>query len=498
MVFSSALFLFLFLPLCLAAYWAFPRRAQNGVLLAASLLFYAWGSPAALVWMLASITLNHALGLQVARKDGWLARPGRRELLLTSAVALNLGLLMWFKYAGFCYEQVRLLAGACGLELPVWTSSPALPIGISFYTFQALSYVVDVYRGEVPAQRSWSRLALYIAFFPQLVAGPIVRYSDFARDLVRRTVTLEGAAAGARRIAVGLCKKLLLADSFAACVDTVFELPDAGMTPALARLALVCYTLQIYFDFSGYSDMAIGLGKLFGFTFPENFQYPYCATSVTDFWRRWHLSLSTWFRDYVYIPLGGNRGGMARTCRNLLVVFVLCGLWHGANWTFLAWGLFHGAFLAAERLLARTDTHRAPGLPMVLLARAYTLLVIVTGWSLFRSDDLSQAARLVATAWGAQAGDAGAYPLAQYLDGPLVVLVAIGIVGATPWPGRAMQALNDWCDGRSDGKAQSRLPGRVVAWVWWGVRATLPVAALLLVSILIAASTYSPFIYFRF
>ena len=299
MVFSSALFLFLFLPLCLAAYWAVPRRAQNGVLLAASLLFYAWGSPAALVWMLASITLNHALGLRVAPPADGAARSRRRDVLLAAAIVLNLGLLVWFKYAGFCYEQARLLMSACGASLPVWTSSPALPIGISFYTFQALSYVVDVYRGEVPAQRSWSRLALYIAFFPQLVAGPIVRYSDFARDLVQRTVTLVGAAGGVRRIAIGLCKKLLLADSFAACVDAVFELPDAGMTPALARLALVCYTLQIYFDFSGYSDMAIGLGKLFGFTFPENFHYPYCATSVTDFWRRWHLSLSTWFRDYL-------------------------------------------------------------------------------------------------------------------------------------------------------------------------------------------------------
>jgi alginate O-acetyltransferase complex protein AlgI len=502
MVFSSALFLFLFLPLTLIAYWVAPRAARNGILLATSLLFYAWGSPAALVWMLVSISLNHALGLQLAHSAGWRATPRGRGLILGAAIVLNLGLLMWFKYAGFLYEQARV-ALLCGIEWPVWTAPPILPIGISFYTFQALSYVVDVYRGEVAAQRSWSQLALYIAFFPQLVAGPIVRYADFARDLIQRTVTIDSAANGVRRILVGLCKKLLLADSLAACVDVIFELPDDGVTPALARLALVCYTLQIYFDFSGYSDMAIGLGQLFGFTFPENFRYPYIATSVTDFWRRWHLSLSTWFRDYLYIPLGGNRGGRLSTCRNLLVVFVLCGFWHGANWTFVAWGLFHGLFLASERLLARNTESAPPGLAAAMLGRAYTLLVVMTGWALFRSDDLPQAVRFLATAAGQYAGDAVAYPLAQYLDGPLVAVMAVSVLAATPWPAEWMARIGTWSDEQlaRNNAARNNLASRLVrwgAWGWWGVRAALPAMALVLVSILFAAASYSPFIYFRF
>lgn len=498
MVFSSALFLLLFLPIVLVAYWCVGSVARNAVLLGVSLLFYAWGSPAALVWMLVSITLNYALGLQLTPRDGWRGTPSGRRLILTVAVILNLGLLMWFKYAGFLYGQVRSAADVCGWAVPVWSETPVLPIGISFYTFQALSYVVDVYRGEVAAQRSWAQLALYISFFPQLVAGPIVRYADFARDLIHRVVTLESAAGGVRRILVGLCKKLILADSLAACVDVIFELPDEGLTPVLAQLAIVCYTLQIYFDFSGYSDMAIGLGQLFGFTFPENFRYPYIGTSVTDFWRRWHLSLSTWFRDYLYIPLGGNRGGALLTCRNLLLVFLLCGLWHGANWTFVAWGLFHGLFLAIERITGPVIGARVPQVVQATVGRLYTLLVVMAGWSLFRADDVSQALRFLGTAFGLQAGDAEAYPLSQYVDAPLLFLVAVGAVAATPWPAEWMSRANVWSDRLVEGQRSTRAVLLGAAWSWRCVRAVVPAAALVLVSILLAASTYSPFIYFRF
>jgi alginate O-acetyltransferase complex protein AlgI len=541
MVFSSALFLFLFLPVVLALVWLLPSRAQNPLLLVASLLFYAWGSPAALVWLLLSITLNHRLGLALAVQTGWWATPAGRHTVVTLAVIANLAFLGWFKYAGFLYHETRALGAFVGVDLPVWADAPLLPIGISFYTFQALSYVVDVARREVPVQTSWSRLALYITFFPQLVAGPIVRYSDFARDLVHRTVTLDSAARGVHRLLIGLCKKLLLADSFAAVVDSLFDLPDEGLTPALARLALLCYALQIYFDFSGYSDMAIGLGLLFGFSFPENFHYPYIARSVTDFWRRWHQSLSTWFRDYLYIPLGGNRHGPLATCRNLLVVFALCGLWHGASWTFLAWGLFHGAFLALERLLTLAREQLAPhGLPSnraALLAwvarplgHAYTLAVVVTGWTLFRATDFTQAIAIWTTALGLATGDPAAYPLTAWLDAPLACLLAAGLVAATPLPAQLFARLNAWSEAALTGlptqtaphalapssanirparlptagvpattlAAVSSYPALALPLLWTATRALLPVAALLAISILFAAATYSPFIYFRF
>lgn len=472
MVFSSALFLFLFLPLVLAAHFLAPRRARNFVLLVASLGFYAWGSPSSFGVLLLSIGLNHIGGVLVDRfrdkPHGW--------WVLVATVVANLGLLGWYKYAGFVYENARWAGDALGVALPEWQAAPVLPAGISFFTFQAMSYVVDVYRGHVPVQRNPFDLGLYVALFPQLVAGPIVRYADVATDIRRRETTWSGIAAGIDRFLVGLMKKLLLANTFAAVVDGVFAIPDADLTPVIAWLGVVCYTLQIYFDFSGYSDMAIGLGRMFGFTFLENFAHPYAARSVTDFWRRWHISLSTFFRDYVYIPLGGNRAGALLTARNLLIVFLLCGLWHGAAWTFVAWGLFHGLFLVAERWGGARLLEGCP----VVLRHAYTLLVVMVGWALFRSADFAQALAFGRAMCGLQEGHPLAYPLGMYLDVPLTVLMIAGTFVATPLPGKLLQ--------------------RHKARAMWGeiVRSACHAAALVVASVLLAASSYNPFIYFRF
>jgi len=346
MLFSEPVFVFLFLPLLLLGYALTPRAAQNTLLLLASLLFYAWGEGFFVLVMLGSIAFNYLVGLLLEAGRG---RRRLRPLALLLGVAGNLALLIVFKYAGFLVTNLNLLLA--GLKLPA-LPVPALhlPIGISFFTFQAMSYVIDVYRDRIPVQKHPLRIALYIALFPQLIAGPIVRYQHIARQLTRRVVTRPGLAEGIRRFILGLGKKMLLANVLAVPVDKIFAIPAHQLTTSVAWLGVVCYALQIYFDFSGYSDMAIGLGRMFGFRFLENFRYPYLARTITDFWRRWHISLSSWFRDYVYIPLGGNRRGPLRTYRNLVIVFLLCGLWHGASWTFVAWGLFHGLFLAIERL----------------------------------------------------------------------------------------------------------------------------------------------------
>ena len=344
MVFSEPAFLFWFLPLLLGAYFLCPRAGRNALLLAASLIFYAWGEGGFVLVMLASIGMNYAFGLLIERR----VSTHKTCAALWLGIIANLLLLAAYKYTGFVSSNL------CGL-LRWWgvdTADPLpvhLPIGISFFTFQAMSYLVDVHRRQVPAQRNPLHVALYISMFPQLIAGPIVRYRDIARQIVDRAVTRQGFASGIRRFAIGLGKKVIIANSLAWPADQIFTIPNHELTTAVAWWGVTCYTLQIYFDFSGYSDMAVGLGRMFGFEFMENFNYPYIARSMTDFWRRWHISLSTWFRDYLYIPLGGNRRGRARTLVNLALVFFLCGLWHGASWTFAIWGLYHGLFLILER-----------------------------------------------------------------------------------------------------------------------------------------------------
>ncbi|MCA9041693.1 MAG: MBOAT family protein, partial [Planctomycetaceae bacterium] len=380
MVFSSPLFLFLFLPLLLICYWLFPLRWRNGLLLCFSLLFYAWGEPVGIVWLLGSIAWNYLAGLQIDRSIGSV-----RTRWLWYGIGANLAFLGYFKYTNFLVEQLNW--GLTQFDVSLIRHDPVmLLLGISFFTFQAISYLVDVYRGEVAAQKRPDQLALYISFFPQLIAGPIVRYQEIQSELIAPHKNACERSQGFKRFILGLAKKVLIADTLGRTADTIWGMEPELLSPEVAWLGLVCYSLQIFYDFAGYSDMAIGLGLIFGFHFPENFLGPYRAASMREFWRRWHQTLSRWFRDYVYIPLGGNRGPRWRTGLNLLVVFALCGLWHGAAWTFLLWGLYRGLFLFLERGSFKPST--CPR----FLKHVYVLLVVMLGWVLFRSPSLEYAA----------------------------------------------------------------------------------------------------------
>lgn len=384
MVFSSTLFLFLFLPAVLVSVLFCGKALRNLILLAASLLFYAWGESAYVLLMLASIVSNHVFGLLI---DSSKKRGGRSGRILALGIVANLGLLGYFKYTGFLVGNLSNLLQVAGLPA---MSNPEvhLPIGISFFTFQALSYIIDIYKGTEDVQKNPIKTALYISLFPQLIAGPIVRYHDIAKELSERLVTFDGFFSGVQRFIIGLGKKVLVANVLGSTADYLFSLPPDRIPAGLAWVGAIAYTLQIYYDFSGYSDMAIGLGLMFGFHFPENFNYPYFSRSMKEFWRRWHISLSSWFKDYLYIPLGGNRKGTGRTYVNLIVVFFLCGLWHGASWTFVIWGLYHGSFLVWERL--------SPGRKMVEwmpspLQHLYTLVAVIIGWVIFRADSIGYA-----------------------------------------------------------------------------------------------------------
>ena len=381
MVFSSAVFLLCYFPLLLLCYFLVPKRCiwgRNLVLLLFSLFFYAFGG-LRYFWLLSvCILTDYLAGIAIGRS----ASPSRRKLFLILSIAITLGLLGYYKYAGFA-------AGiAASLGISISMPEIVLPIGISFFTFQGLSYVVDVYRSDAPVQKNPLYVALYIALFPQLVAGPIVRYSSIAESIQRRDHTLDGFAEGLTRFLLGFGKKMLLANTMGKIADPVFALTGhPSLTASLAWIGGIAYTFQIYFDFSGYSDMAIGLGMLFGFRFEENFNYPYTSDSVTDFWRRWHISLSSWFRDYVYIPLGGNRCSRRRHVFNLLLVWFLTGLWHGANWTFLLWGIYYGLLLLLEKYPLKRSLPKMPS----LVRRMMTLILVILGWVLFRSDSIANA-----------------------------------------------------------------------------------------------------------
>jgi alginate O-acetyltransferase complex protein AlgI len=476
MVFSSPIFLFLFLPITLGVYFLLPWRARNLWLLGTSLVFYGWGEPKFVLVMLASIIINFLLALWIDRARG---RGGGR-LPLTAAVVANIGLLGIFKYTDFVTENLNvLLAGFQVPPMPL--SGIALPIGISFFTFQALSYVIDVYRREAPVQRNPLSIGLYIALYPQLIAGPIVRYHDVARQIEERSIDRAGFAYGVERFVVGLGKKVLIANSLAVPADLIFSIPGDQLTLPVAWLGLACYTLQIYFDFSGYSDMAIGLGRMLGFRFLENFNYPYISQSLTEFWRRWHISLSTWFRDYLYIPLGGNRVATSRIYVNLIIIFFLVGLWHGASWNFVFWGFFHGAFLVAERVgLARwMDAWRAP------FRHLYALLVVMVSWVFFRAASLSDAWRFLGAMVGLSPASGAEYPLALYADTQTLLTLAVGVVAATP----VLTTVKRWRDGlslRGSGVGASMIEGSAQAFI------------LIASVMLLAAGTYNPFIYFRF
>jgi alginate O-acetyltransferase complex protein AlgI len=497
-LFTEPTFLFLFLPILLALYFIGGSREHasygNWLLLVASVIFYVKGGGAFTWLMLASIAFNYGMAIAVDRAQGTPAA-GRR---LAFAVAVNLVVLGVFKYANFFADNVNTLLLALSVK-PVVVPRVLLPIGISFFSFHAISYVVDVYRRDATAQKSPVHAALYLLLFPQLIAGPIIRYRDLADQLARRIVTLDDFAYGVRRFIVGLSKKVLIANVVAGPADAIFSMPLAELSAAHAWLGVSCYTLQIYFDFSGYSDMAIGLGRMFGFRFPENFRWPYIASSVQAFWRRWHISLSTWFRDYLYIPLGGNRVSAARRYVNLVVVFFLCGLWHGASWNFVIWGLWHGMFLVIERIItanrgdrgARRETNgsalsavRSGVVAWPIWPHVYTMTVVMIGWVFFRADTLPGAIGFLKAMAGATLAAPTPYTVAWYLTPELWLALVAGAIGSSPWVPAAAERI------------AARRPGAA-----WGASllASTTLIALLVTSIMhVAARTYNPFIYFRF
>ncbi|HEY3262570.1 MAG TPA: MBOAT family protein [Pseudonocardiaceae bacterium] len=477
MSFATPLFLWFFLPVVLVAVLLAPRSWRNGIIAGASLIFYAVGAGATTLLLLACMVVNYLAGPPL-EPDEWDLDPVRRRRLVIAVIAFDVAVLVLWKYAGFATTQAANLAAFTGLDLPV--VQLVLPIGISFYTFHHISYVVDIYRGERPALRNPVSFVTYIAMFPQLVAGPIVRYREIADQLPQqRTHRLDDIAAGFPRFALGLTKKVVVADSLAPLVDACFATPADQMTTAVAWLGAIGYAVQLYFDFSGYSDMAIGLGRMLGFRLPENFARPYSSITITEFWRRWHMSLSRWFRDYVYIPLGGNRGGTASTYRNLLVVFVLVGFWHGANWTFLVWGLYHGALLVIER---RQHWSAPPAAPAaVFRRRVLTFLLVMLGWVLFRSPDLGSAVtmlwHLVVPDFDGLTDVVAAALTNQRL---LILLIALLVVLLPPHPvtGPYLESVRS---------RQATV-----------LRAGIMTAGLAYSSLLVAAGTFSPFLYYQF
>lgn len=440
MLFSSVIFLFYFLPPVLSLYFIPSHKWRNGFFLLASFAFYSASEGASLPALVVSIGANYLFGLWLGRQEsepaerlegqGGLSKIYRfatsRKCVLISGICFNLGFLAVFKYTGFAVANINALLGMAGLHLP--SVALAAPLGISFYTFHAISYLVDTYRHKAPVQKDPIRLAIYMAAFPKILAGPITRYADAAGELVCRTVSRENFVYGIERFVAGFAKKVLIANPLSSVADAAFAIPAGDLDAPGAWAGIICYTLQIYFDFSGYSDMAIGLGRMFGFTFPENFNFPYISQSVREFWQRWHISLSTWFRDYLYIPLGGNRRGTARNYSNLFVVFLLCGLWHGASWNFVVWGGWYGLFLVLERTRFGAFMQSA----WRPLRHLYLLLVVVIGWVFFRTDSLGMAAAYLLAMSGFSGGAGSASHLALAINNEILALVPIAIAFCLP------------------------------------------------------------------
>jgi len=466
MVFSSLVFIFVFLPLFFLIYFISKDKLKNSILLIASLFFYSWGEPKYVFLMIFSILINYILA-RLIEKD-----KKRSKLFLIIAIIINFGLLFGFKYINFAVENLNLI-----LMLDINTVDILLPIGISFYTFQAVSYVIDVYRGKVAAQKNIITMGAYIALFPQLIAGPIVRYSTIEKQLADRKVTLEKFADGARRFIIGLGKKVIIANNVAIIADTIFNSSSLGEYGALILIiGVLAYTFQIYFDFSGYSDMAIGLGKMLGFDFLENFNYPYISKSITDFWRRWHISLSSWFRDYVYIPLGGNRVSKWKWIRNILIVWACTGLWHGASWNFVLWGLYFAVILLLEKLFLNKYLEKLPS----LIRWLYAFVLICVGWVIFRIENVNEIFAVLGNIFTLKSSDfisflANNYDLLNYI--PYMLIAAIG---SAPF-------INNLYKKMSNEKG-------ILSYVY-----DLWIVIIFLVSIaFLLQSTYNPFIYFRF
>lgn len=463
MLFSSITFLFLFLPIMLAVYYIAPPQWKNLLLLAGSLIFYAWGEPVYIILMILSILLNYFCGMDIENKSENEAKAKRS---LVFAITVNIVLLVFFKYFGFLVESTNTLFG---ISIPY--RELALPIGISFYTFQEISYIIDVYRGKVKAQQSLVKYALYVSMFPQLVAGPIVCYGDIEKQLTARKISGRKLGQGAMLFIIGLSKKAVLANTLGKIFEEISSTSASNLTVLMAWLGCITYAFQIYFDFSGYSDMAIGLGRMFGFEFKKNFDVPYISKSITEFWRRWHMSLSSWFRDYVYIPLGGSREGVWKTYRNTFIVWLLTGIWHGANWTFIVWGLGYFVLLCIERLGGWTKGVRYVG-------HVYTMAAVVLLWVVFRADSLSLAGRYIAQMFGA-GGNFWDSTAAECLAGSYVML-ALAVVFSCP--------VVRWIADKLKLQEQSRK----------NIAAIAAVPLFLLCIAKCMSSSYNPFIYFNF
>lgn len=480
MLFNSVLFLFVFLPLVWAAYWLCPKKPRDLVLLLASIVFYVWGGREQVVVLLLSIVLNYLLGWSFSIFDR------SRKVVFILGITLNLALLVFYKYVTFLVSNLNQLLAWLNL-VPITVDNVIAPLGISFFTFHALSYLIDVYQTKAPPQKDPLKLALYLAVFPKILAGPILKYRDAEHQLAGRTVNSQSVAAGIRRFVVGLGKKTLIANPMAAVADKIFAIPGTDLSPDVAWLGIVCFALQIYFDFSGYTDMAVGLGRIFGWEFPENFNFPYISQSVQEFWRRWHISLSTWFRDYLYIPLGGNRCSPAGQYRNLIVVFLLCGLWHGSSWNFILWGLWYGLFLILERLAFG----RVLGKAWRPLRHLYALAVIVAGWVLFRADNLTHAFQYLRSLVWLGPPPSGQYYLDLYWDKEVLLTIIIGGIAALP-----VSPLLKGFISRSE--ASSRGFPRAVAFGYPFVYIVLLGSLFLLSCMAVAGGTFNPFIYFKF
>ena len=470
MLFSSLVFLWFFLPAAVFLYYLAPgRNAKNIVLFAASLIFYGWGGPRYLLLVLLTALLCYAAGLCI---DAAGERTALKKLSVGVFVLITLGILGYFKYYNFFAATAGRLAGKELFPL----RDIVLPLGISFYTFQAISYVVDVYRGKSPAQKNLFHMALYHFLFPQILSGPIIKYHQVAGQLTNRNETISIQFYGIKRFVYGLAKKVLLANTFGQSVDYIMGVPSGQMGTLTAWLAVILYTLQIYYDFSGYSDMAIGLGRIFGFYYEENFNYPYLSSSITEFWRRWHISLSTWFRDYLYIPLGGNRKGLGRTCVNLFIVFLATGLWHGASMTFIIWGIYHGLFILSERLWLKKVLDRNP---VKFLNHLYAMVVVVFGWLLFRAPSMTYAIDL---AKAMIRPSKGLWNAGLFANNKILFLAVLGILLCGPVQALFPRFRNHIFDEEN---------------VSYGDIAVM-IVLLFLSTMVVVSSTYTAFIYFQF
>ena len=479
MVFSSIIFVCYFFPIFFLLYWTLPFK--NTFILFSSLIFYGWSEPGNLMILLPFILINWAFGVGIAGSQGKI-----RQVVFTAGIAIDLGFMLHFKYVGFLLGQLNeAWLAPHGMPMPAY--NVALPLGISFFVFQGISYLTDIYRGTISAQRNLITFAAYKSMFPQLIAGPIVRYSHVARKFAHRRISLFRLHTGVALFIVGLAQKTLVANIVAQPASDIFNLPSEQLSLTAAWFGIICYTLQIYFDFAGYSNMAIGMGHMMGFTFPLNFYLPYRARSVTEFWRRWHMTLSSWFRDYVYIPLGGNRHGPIRTYTNLLIVFLLCGFWHGANWTFAAWGLWHGLFLTIERIGLMSLLSRSPA----IVRHIYTMLAVMVGWVLFRSETIGGAGSFMAAMIGHGRGNNITLPIEQYATPSVLTAIVVGCICAvTPRPAR--RTIEHWLQSRLGAK-------RFTACVAANLILGAPLLALLALSLAtLAAGSFNPFIYFRF